>query len=130
MGLLVGELGQEVLVDATEDVTGDLLQLVGVQRPQQLAENVVVQLLVLALGQNATEAVVVGLDGVHGCDDRLGAVFAVGQRDEMIELGLGLQEDGALLGEVHLGERGGLAAACGDANPQVGTSLREVLRMI
>ena len=59
VGLLVGELGEEVFVDAAEDITGDLLQLVGVEGAQQLAEDLVVQLLVFALGQDAAQVVVV-----------------------------------------------------------------------
>ena len=102
MRLLVGEPGEEVLVDAAEDVARDLLQLVGVERAQELAEHVVVQLLVLRLGQDAAQAVVVRLDGLHGLDDGPGPVLAVGQGDEVIELGLGPQEDGALAGEILL----------------------------
>ena len=37
--LLVGELGEEVFVDAPEDIAGDLLQLIGVEGAQQLAED-------------------------------------------------------------------------------------------
>ena len=57
--LLVGELGEEVFVDAPEDVALDPFQLVGVEGAQQLAEDVVVQFLVFALGQDAAQAVVV-----------------------------------------------------------------------
>ena len=35
VGLLVGELSEEILVDATEDVSRDLLQLVRIERAQQ-----------------------------------------------------------------------------------------------
>jgi hypothetical protein len=87
--LLVGELPEEVLVDAAEDVPGDLLQLVRVQLAQQVAEHLVVQRLVLAPGQDAAEAGVVRFDGLHGGDDRGHAVLAVGQRDQVIELRLG-----------------------------------------
>jgi hypothetical protein len=59
------------------------LQLLGVEGAQQLAEHGVVQLLVLALGQDAAQALVVGLDGLHGGDDGLGAVGAVGQGDQV-----------------------------------------------
>jgi len=45
--------------------------------------------------------------------DGAGAVFAVGQGHEVIELRLGSQEDGALLGEVLLGQCPRLAAATG-----------------
>ena len=110
--LLVGEPGEEVLVDAAEDVARDLLQLVGVERAQELAEHVVVQLLELRLGQDAAQAVVVRLDGLHGLDDGPGPVLAVGQGDEVIELSVRAQEDGALAGEVLLRYRGFLAAAC------------------
>ena len=111
--LLVGEPGEEVLVDAPEDVARDPLQLVGVEGAQELAEHVVVQLLVLPLGQDAAQAVVVRLDGLHGRDDGPGPVLAVGQGDEVIELGLRAQEDGALAGEVLLRCRTLLSAASG-----------------
>ena len=109
--LLIRELGEEVLVDAPEDVARDLLELVGVQRSQELAEDVVVQLLVLGLGQSAAQALVVPLDRFHRGDDGGGAVLAVGQRDEVIEARRGLQEDGAALREVLPGERPRPAAA-------------------
>ena len=109
--LLVGEPGEEVLVDAPEDVARDLLQLVGVEGAQELAEHAVVQLLVLRLGQDAAQAVVVCLDGLHGRDDGLGPVLAVGQGDEAIELGLRAQEDSALAREVLLRDRALPAAA-------------------
>ena len=115
MRLLVGEPGEEVLVDAPEDIARDLLQLVGVERAQELAEHVVVQLLVLRLGQDAAQAVVVRLDGLHGLDDGPGPVLAVGQGDEVIELSLRTQEDGALAGEIFLRDGPLLSAAGGKA---------------
>jgi len=62
VGLLVGELGEEVFVDAAEDIAGDALQRVGVERAQELAQHGVIQLLVFVLGQHAAQAVVVGLN--------------------------------------------------------------------
>ena len=111
--LLVGELGQEVFVDAAEDVAGDTLQLVRVEETQQPAEHVVAQVLILGLGQGAAQAGVVGLDGLHGRNDGLGPVCGVGQGNELVELRRGPQEDGASLGEIFLGERPLLAAADG-----------------
>ena len=109
--LLVGELRQEVLVDAAEDVAGDLLQLFGVQLAQQVAQHIVVERLVLALRQDPAQAVVVRFDGFHRCDDGGGAVRAVGQGDQVIELRLSPQEDGVLLREIFLRERPRPAAA-------------------
>ena len=103
--LLVGEPREEVLVDAAEDVAGNPLELVRVQLAQQLAEHLVVERLVLALGQDAAQAVVVGLDGLHGHDDGGRAVGAVGQGDEVVEPGLGPQVQGVLLREVLPGDR-------------------------
>ena len=105
VGLLVGELREEVLVDAAEDVAVGVPELVGVQLPQQVAEDVVVQRLVLALGQDAAQAVVVLLDGLHGRDDGGRPIRAVGQGDEVIELRRGTEEDGVLLREVLPGDR-------------------------
>ena len=100
MRLLVGELRQEVLVDAPEDVAGHALELVGVQLAQQLAEHLVVERLVLALGQDAAQAGVVGLDRRHGRDHGGRAVGPVGQGDEVVEARLGPQEEGVLAREV------------------------------
>ena len=109
MGLLVREPGQEVLVDAAEDVAGDPLQRVGVEGAQELAEDVVVQLPVLVLGQGAAQALVVRLDGLHRLDDRLRAILAAGQGDQAVEAGPGTQQHGALPGEIL---RGWARAAC------------------
>lgn len=89
------------------------LELLRIEGAQQLAEHSVVEFLILALGQHAPQALVVGLDGLHGFDDRLGAVGAVGQGHQGVELGLGLQEDGALLREILLGQWPGPAASGG-----------------
>ena len=115
MRLLVCELGKEVFVDAPKDVAGNLLQLLRVEGAQQLAEHGIVQLLVFALGQHAAQIFVVGLDGLHGLDDGAGAVVAVAERNQIIELGLRAQEDGALAGEIGLAQGAGLAATPGKA---------------
>ena len=72
-----------------------------------------VKLLVFTLGQHAAQALVVRLDGLYRTDDGFAAVFAVRQSHKMVELRLGPQEDGALLGENFLGERPFLAGAGG-----------------
>ncbi|MFA6372508.1 MAG: hypothetical protein WCW68_07780 [Methanothrix sp.] len=79
-----------------------------------MAQYLVVEFLVFALGQDAAQTLVVCLDRLHGLDDGLGAVRAVWKGDELVELRLGLQEDRAFLGEVFLGLRSGLAAALGE----------------
>ena len=88
----------------------------GLSVRKKLAEDIVVQFLVLALGQDAAQAVVVRLDGLHGPDDGPGAVLAVGQCDEVVKLGFCLEEDSAFLGEVLLGECPSLAAARGQVS--------------
>jgi len=85
----------------------------GVEGAQQLAEHGIDEFLILALGQHAAQVLVIGLDGFHGVDDGLGAVGAVGQGHQGVELGLGLQEDGTLLRKILLGQRPRLAAASG-----------------
>ncbi len=113
MGFLVRELGKEVFIDAAEDVAGDPLQLVGVEGPQQLAEDVVVEFLVFALGQDAAQALVVRLDGLHRRDDGLGSIRSVGQGHQVVEPCLGFEEDGTLPGEIFFGDGSPLAAAEG-----------------
>ena len=113
VGLLVGKLGEEVFVDAAEDIAFDRFQLLAVEGSQQLAEHLIVQLLVFALGQDAAQVVVILFNGLHRLDDGLCTIGAAGQRDEIVELGLRLQINGALLGEVFLGQRTRLAAATG-----------------
>ena len=117
--LLIGELRQKILVDAPENVAGDPLQLFGVEGAQEVAENIVVQFLELLFWQHAAQAVVVGFNRLHGRDDRSGAVGAVGQGDQVIELRLGSQEDGTLLGEVLLAERAAPTAASRHAGGKV-----------
>ena len=116
VGLLVGELRQEVLVDAAEDIAGDLLQFVRIERAQKLAEDGTVQFPVFALGQDAAQAVVVVLNGLHGRDDRSGPVCAIRQGDEIVELRFGPKEDRALLREIFFGKCPPPAAASGQAS--------------
>ena len=78
-----------------------------------MAENVVVQFLVFALGQCTPQAFVVGFNGVHCFDDGFGAVLAVGQGDEVVELRVGPEVDGTFLGKVLFGECSFFAAAGG-----------------
>ena len=87
VGLLVGKLGQKILVDAAEHVARDPFEFIGVERAQQPAEDIVVQVLVFTLGQHAAQAFVVRLNRLHGSQERLGAVLAVGQSDKMVEPG-------------------------------------------
>ena len=104
MRFLVGELGKEVLVDAPEHVAVRAPQRRVVEGSQDLAEHVVVEFLVLGLGQGAAQGLVVLLDLLHCINDHLRAVGAVRQGHEMVELRFRMQEDRALPGEVLLGE--------------------------
>ena len=113
MGLLIGELGQEIFIDAAEDIAGNLLQLLRVEGPKQLAEDIVVQLLVFGLGQDAAQVLVILLDGLHRLDQRLGSVGTVRQRHQRIKLCFGPQKDGALFGKVLLGQRPGFSTPAG-----------------
>jgi hypothetical protein len=76
----VGELRQEIFVDAAEDVATRLLEFVRVERAQQLTEHIVVEFGVLALGQHALETVVIFLDGFHCVLDIAVALGAVRPR--------------------------------------------------
>ena len=65
MRFLVGKLREEVLVDASEYIAGDLFELGVVQLAQQLAEDFGAQLLILRLRQRALHCLVIVLDGLH-----------------------------------------------------------------
>ncbi len=108
VGLLIGELRQEILVDAPEDVSIGALESRIVEGAQDLPENVVVEFLVLRLGQGAAQGLVVLFDPFHGVDDRPGPVRAVRQGDETVELCFRTEEDRPFLGEVFFGEPAGL----------------------
>jgi len=99
---LVGELGEEVLVDAAEDVAVGGLELFRVELAQQLTEGVIADGLVFRLGQHATQGGVVGFDALHRGEERGSTVRRIWQAHQMVELGFGAQEDGALLAEVLL----------------------------
>ena len=102
MRLGTGELREEVFVDAPEHVARHFLQLFRVQLAQKLSENLVVQLVVFLLRQNALQRLVVRLDGLHRADNGLGAVGGIRQRNKIVELRLRTEEHGALRGEVLL----------------------------
>ena len=125
MRLLVGELGEEVLVDAPEHVAVRAPQGRVVEGAQKLADYVVVELLVLGLGQGATQGRVVLLDPLHSIDDHLRAISAVRQGDEIVELRLRMQEDRPLPGEVLLGEGPWPAAAPRQRGHDLGLDLEE-----
>ena len=101
--------------DGGEELAADPFEFLGVQGPQQIAQDGVVHFLVFPLGQGAPQGGVVRLDGLHGRDDGLGAVRAVLEPDQGVELGLGTEEDGAALGEIGLGQGPGHAAPAGQA---------------
>ena len=124
VGLLVGELGEEVFVDAAEHVARDLFEFFRVEGAQELAEDGVVEFLIFSLGEHTAQVLVVFLDGLHRLDDGLGPVVAVGQRNQIVKLGLGPEKDGALLREVRLGERPCLAAARGQVRFDVSLTAR------
>ncbi len=104
VGLEVGELGEEVLVDAPEDIARSGFEFLGVEGADQVAEQVGRDGLVLLLGENALETRVVLLNRFHGVDDDLGQFGIGGLGDEVVELGLGAEKDGAALAEVLLGK--------------------------
>lgn len=108
---LVGKLGQEVFADAPEDITRHVLQFIGVERPQQLTEHFIIQLLILGFKEHAFERGIVLFDGFHRLDDGVRAIGFAGQRHQIIELGVRSQEDGTLLREILLGQLAGLTSA-------------------
>ena len=77
--LLDRELGEEVLVDAAEDVAGGLLDLLAVEQAHQVFEHLGLEDAVV-LGQHALERLELGLDGGHGLGDELGQVGAARRR--------------------------------------------------
>ena len=110
---LIGELGEEVFVDATEDVATSLLQFVRVEGAQQLAQHVVGDVAVILLGQLAGESGVVFFDRLHRIDNRLGAIIGIAKTNQVIELGGFVEEDRSLLGKVFLGQRASFSSATG-----------------
>ena len=73
--LLDGELGEEILVDAAEDVAGGLLDLLAVEQPHQVFEHLGLEDAVV-LRQHAGERLELGLDGRHGLGDEPGQIAA------------------------------------------------------
>ena len=53
VGLLIGELGKEIFVDAAEDVTVSLLQRGIIEYAEEIAEYVVVELRIFRFWQRA-----------------------------------------------------------------------------
>ena len=104
MRLLVGELRQEVFVDAAEDVAISPLQRRVVEDAQDLAQDVVVQLRVFLLGQQALQCLVVALDAFHRGDQGGRCALPLGQADQHVELGFLAKVDGTAAGEVFLGQ--------------------------
>ena len=73
--LLDRELGEEVLVDAAEDVAGGLLDLLAVEQAHQVFEHLGLEDAVV-LRQHALERLELGLDGGHRLGDELRQVGA------------------------------------------------------
>ena len=71
--LLDRELGEEVLVDAAEDIAGGLLDLLAVEEAHQVFEHLGLEDAVV-LGQHAQQRLELGLDGGHRLGDELGQV--------------------------------------------------------
>ena len=74
------EVGQEVLVDQPERITGQLARQRS-EEPEQLTEGGLLKSLI-ATGQDVTEFGVGGFDGFHRLVDRLAKVLALRQPDE------------------------------------------------
>ena len=75
VGLLNGELGQEVFVDAAEHVAGGLLDLFAVEQAHQVFEHLGLEDAIV-LRQDALKRLELVLDGGHGLGDQLGQVTA------------------------------------------------------
>ena len=111
MRFQIGESGEKVLVDATEDVAVRILQGRIVEDAQQAPEHIVVEFLVFILRKRALERLVVLLDQGHRVDDGLRSIFAVRPLDEVVELRLLAQKDCTLAREVFFRQLAPLAAA-------------------
>lgn len=71
--LLNRELGEEVLIDAAEDVAGGELDLFAVEQPHQILEHLGLEDAVV-LWQDAQERLELALNGRHRLGDELGQV--------------------------------------------------------
>ena len=87
VGLLVGELHEEVFVDAAEHVARGRAEGFSVEDLQQSLEEVVVEAGVV-LWQHAEEGVEVLLNGLHGVDEGLAPLGVAGQGDDVLEAGV------------------------------------------
>lgn len=104
MRFLVGELGQEVFIDAAKNVTIGLLQSRIVEDPQDLPQNLIVEFRVFLLWQQALQRFVITLDALHGCNEGGRGALAFRQADQRVELGFWAQVDRTAAGEVFLGQ--------------------------
>jgi hypothetical protein len=77
MGLLDGEFGEEVFVDAAKDISGGLLDLRAVEEAHEVFEHFGLEDAVV-LGQHAIQWFELGLDSSHGLGDQPGQIAAAG----------------------------------------------------
>ncbi len=110
VGLQVRELGQEILVNPAEHVSAGVPKLLRIQGPDQRSQHVVVQLPIFLLGQGSGQIFVIRLDGFHGRNHGAGHVGVPGFLNQIIELGLRPEEDGAFAGKIFRRQRPGFSA--------------------
>lgn len=111
MRALVGELRQEIFVNAPEDIAGRFFQRRIVKRAQQAAEYCVVEFLVFAFGQDTLQRRVIYLDCFHRLNHCLRPVIAVLETHQRVKLRLRFQINRAFAGKILLGQRPRLPAA-------------------
>ena len=94
--LLDRELGEKVLVDATEDIAGGLLDLLAVEQTHQVFEHLGFEDTVV-LRQDSEERFELGFDGGHGLGDELRQVGTAHRRllHDPVVAGLLRQVEGA-----------------------------------
>ena len=96
---LLGELGEEVLVDAPEHIARRLAQGLGVERAHHAVEKFVVEPLVV-LGKLTGQRLEAGFDRLHGLCQRRAHALVLRRLDDFVEArGLG-QHQRPTLGEV------------------------------
>ena len=125
VGLLVGELGQEVFIDPAKHVTVRALKGGVVENAQHLAQDRVVQFGVFLLGQQALEGFVIALDAFHRSDQGGRGALPFGQADQHVELGFWAKVDGAAAREVCLGQVAHDTATAGQSRDDLVSHLQE-----
>ena len=96
VGLEIGEPGEEVLIDAPENVAVGVFRAGSLNTRSRSAQHLIVEFLIFVLRERGLQRIVVILDRLHRIDDRLCAIRTFRKRSQVIELRLFAQKNRAL----------------------------------